>query len=101
MPARSDGPTVVVDFTTAAAGYADVPIDEPGPSWSWGWEYGIESRLQVPEIPSPNRMAISIGELENAAKEGTVCANTVRLLGDHRTKESRVSGSNHFQQPNN
>ncbi len=54
----------------------------------------------MPEIPSPDRMAVSIGELENAAKEGTVGANTVRLLDDHRTKESRVAGSNDFKQPN-
>jgi hypothetical protein len=45
-------------------------------------------------------VAVSIGKLENAAKEGTVRANTVRLLIDHGTKESRVSGSNHFKQPN-
>src|SRR5688500_75873 len=94
------GRTVVVDVTTAAAAYADVPIDEPGPSWSWGWEYGIESGLQVPEIPSPDRAAISVREREDATKEGTVRAKTVRLLGDDRTKESRVSGSNHLKQPN-
>ena len=54
----------------------------------------------MPEIPSPDRMAVGIRQPENAAKEGTILANTVRLLVDHGTKESRVTSSNHFKQPN-
>ena len=75
-------------------------MDDPGTAWSRWWKCGIEGWLQVPEIPSPDRIAISIGELENAAKKGPVRANTVRLLDDHGTKESRVPGSNDFKQPN-
>ena len=92
--------TVVVKGAAAAVANANVPVNEPVASWSRWWKYGIEGGLQMPEIPSADRPAISVRERENAAKEGTVRAKTVRLLGDYRTKESCVSGSNHFKQPN-
>src|SRR4029077_5880337 len=94
------GRTVVVDVAGAAAADADVPVDEPGATWSRWWKCGIEGGLQVSKVPSSNCVAIRIRKLENAAKEGTIRANTVRLLDDHGTKESRVPRSNDFKQPN-
>src|SRR5215831_5993076 len=90
---------VVVDVAGAAAADAGLPDDEPGAAWSRRWKSGIERGLQVPEIPSPDRVTVSIGKLEDATKEGTIRANTMRLLIDHGTKESRVPGSNDFKQP--
>jgi len=54
----------------------------------------------VSKIPSPDSVAVRIRKLENTAKEGTIRANTVRLLIDHGTKKSRIPGSAHFKQPN-
>ena len=91
------GRTVVVDVAGAAAADADVPVDEPGATWSRWWKCGIECGLQVSKVPSPDCVAIRIGKLENAAKKRAIRANTVRLLDDYGTKETRVSSSNHFK----
>jgi hypothetical protein len=91
------GGTIIVDVIGAAADYADVPNDEPWTTWSRRWECGIEGGLQMPEIPSLDRAAVSIRKRENATEKGTIGANTVRLLIDHGTKESCVSSSNHFK----